>query len=185
MIYFWPWFIFDHYYCGPLFIKRNDEKEEPEGRPERRREESVADLTDYMSGSRDPIIDKMQHLASFLLIRGPYAWLGWAWLGCGNFPYRPKGTSCGKGFFFPVMEYWRAPSDILFCARLRFVLLLLFALFYVLDDTFWTELDVDYGTPLETCHPVKGEAGVFAREYTKSSVRVDCNKWEGTVTMKK
>ena len=96
----------------------------------------MADLTDYMSGSRDPIIDKMQHLASFLLIRGPYAWLGWAWLGCGNFPYRPKGTSCGKGFFFPVMEYWRAPSDILFCARLRFVLLLLFALFYFLDDTF-------------------------------------------------
>ena len=39
--------------------------------------------------SDGPIIDKLQHLASFLLIRGPFAWLGWAWLGCGNFPYRP------------------------------------------------------------------------------------------------
>ena len=29
----------------------------------------------------DIIIDKMQHLASFLLIRGPYAWIGWSWLG--------------------------------------------------------------------------------------------------------
>ena len=86
--------------------------------------------------SHDPIIDKLQHLASFLLIRGPYAWIGWAWLGCGNFPYRPK------------------------------------------------ELDVDYGTPLETCHPVKGSPGVFAREYTKSSIRVDCNKWEASITPK-
>ena len=86
--------------------------------------------------SQDPIIDKIQHLASFLLIRGPYAWLGWAWLGCGNFPYRPK------------------------------------------------ELDVDYGVPMETCHPVEGEEGVFAREYTKSSIKVDCKKWEATITPK-
>ena len=41
----------------------------------------------------DPIIDKLQHLASFLLIRGPYAWLGWAWLGCGNFPYVCGGVT--------------------------------------------------------------------------------------------
>ena len=82
----------------------------------------------------DPIIDKIQHLASFLLIRGPYAWIGWAWLGCGHLPYRPK------------------------------------------------ELDVDYGTPLETCHPVEGEEGVFVREYTKASVRVDCSRWEATIT---
>jgi hypothetical protein len=86
--------------------------------------------------SNDPIIDKIQHLASFLMIRGPYAWIGWAWLGCGNFPYRPK------------------------------------------------ELDVDYGTPLETCHPVDGEDGVFVREYTKSSIRIDCKNWEATITQK-
>ena len=47
------------------------------------------------------------------------------------------------------------------------------------------ELDVDYGEPLETCHPAKGEeAGVYVREYTKSSIRVDCNKWEATITPK-
>ena len=86
--------------------------------------------------SADPIIDKLQHLASFLLIRGPYAWLGWAWLGCGNFPYRPP------------------------------------------------ELDVDYGTPLETCHAAAGSPGVFVREYTKASIRVDCNHWEATITPK-
>ena len=84
----------------------------------------------------DPIIDKIQHLASFLLIRGPYAWLGWAWLGCGNFPYRPP------------------------------------------------EMDVDYGTPLGTCYPVENQTGVFGREYTKSSVRVDCRNWEATITPK-
>jgi hypothetical protein len=89
------------------------------------------------TSSSDPIKDKIQHLASFLLIRGPYAWLGWAWLGCGNFPYRPP------------------------------------------------ELDVDYGTPLGTCSPVANEPGVFAREYTKASVRVDCRKWEASISPKK
>jgi hypothetical protein len=69
-------------------------------------------------------------------INRPYAWLGWAWLGCGNFPYRPP------------------------------------------------ELDVDYGKPLETCHAVQGEEGVFAREYTKVSIRVDCKNWKATITPK-
>ena len=54
----------------------------------------VADLSYVVNPpGQDPIIDKMQHVASFLLIRGPYAWIGWAWLGCGNFPYRPKGQA--------------------------------------------------------------------------------------------
>lgn len=35
-------------------------------------------------------VDFEQHLASFLVLRGPYAWLGWAWVGCsGN---RGKGS---------------------------------------------------------------------------------------------
>jgi hypothetical protein len=90
-----------------------------------------------MPPGHDPIIDKIQHLASFLLIRGPYAWIGWAWLGCGNFPYRP------------------------------------------------TELDVDYGVPLGTCKKLEGEDGVFVREYTKSSIRVECKKWEASIILKK
>jgi hypothetical protein len=88
------------------------------------------------ASSLDPIIDKIQHLASFLLIRGPFAWIGWAWLGCGNFPFRPP------------------------------------------------ELDTDYGVPLETCHAVQGQEGVFAREYTRATVRVDCKNWEATITPK-
>lgn len=45
----------------------------------------------------NPIIDLMQHLASFLLIRGPYAWLGWAWLGCGHIPFRPPELDVDYG----------------------------------------------------------------------------------------
>ena len=100
------------------------------------RPQPVGEIGAEQSSWSDPIIDKIQHLASFLLIRGPYAWIGWAWLGCGNFPYRPK------------------------------------------------ELDVDYGTPLETCHAVQGEQGVFVREYTKASIRVDCTNWNATITPK-
>lgn len=95
---------------------------------------TAEEVTQLPSHFDDPIIDKLQHLASFLLIRGPYAWLGWAWLGCGNFPYRPP------------------------------------------------ELDVDYGTPVGTCFPVESKPGVFRREYTKTSVEVNCRKWSATIT---
>ena len=43
-----------------------------------------------LSGSpegRNP--DLMQDLASFLLIRGPFAWLGWGWRGCSVEYYYP------------------------------------------------------------------------------------------------
>lgn len=38
-----------------------------------------------------------QHLASFLTIRGPFAWLGWAWVGCGVVPPRPVGMDTDYG----------------------------------------------------------------------------------------
>ena len=44
----------------------------------------------------DPL-DFEQHLASFLTIRGPYAWLGWAWVGCGVVPPRPDGMDKDYG----------------------------------------------------------------------------------------
>jgi hypothetical protein len=41
--------------------------------------------------------DFMQHLASFLTIRGPFAWFGWAWVGCGVVPPRPAGMDADYG----------------------------------------------------------------------------------------
>eukprot|EP01043_Picozoa_sp_COSAG02_P039380 COSAG02_NODE_3104_length_7366_cov_7.224302_5_plen_189_part_00 len=44
------------------------------------------------------------------------------------------------------------------------------------------ELDRDYGTPLGICNETS--PGVFERAWTKAHVQVDCNAWEGKITMK-
>ena len=38
------------------------------------------------SGPYAGVVDLKEHLASFLLMRGPYAWIGFAWVGCSQ-PY--------------------------------------------------------------------------------------------------
>lgn len=78
----------------------------------------------------------MQDLATFLLVRGQYAWIGYGWQGCG-------------------MSYSRPAA-----------------------------LDADYGEPLDDGCQEVGSSGVFVREYTKASVQMDCNRWEGKITMK-
>ena len=90
---------------------------------------------------KDPskLSDLHQDLANFLLIRGPFAWLGHGWHGC------------SKDYPFPK------------------------------------ELNLDYGEPTnggEVCKETGAGTGIFTREWTKASVTMDCNKWEGTVTMK-
>ena len=44
------------------------------------------------------------------------------------------------------------------------------------------ELSIDYGRPTGRC--VASAAGKFVREYTKSTVELDCNSWTGTIKMK-
>ena len=75
-------------------------------------------------------------LASFLLIRGPYAYLGHGWL------------DCSKLYVFPP------------------------------------ELNVDYGEPTELCHETTPGSEVFVREWTKSTVQMDCTTFTPTITMK-
>ena len=75
-----------------------------------------------------------QDLVNFLLIRGPYAWLGWGWKGC------------SVNYAFPE------------------------------------ELNGDYGTPSGLCS--ESSPGVFTRDFDKSIVTMDCNKYIGNITMK-
>jgi hypothetical protein len=90
-----------------------------------------------LSGSpdaRDP--DLMQDLASFLLIRGPYAWLGWGWVGC------------SVNYFFPP------------------------------------EFNADYGEPTGLCRETAPGSEIFTRDFSKSTVQMDCHSWKGAITMK-
>lgn len=91
-----------------------------------------------------PLPSFEQDLATFLLVRGPYAWLGYGWLGCkGGAPGANSSTS------------WSRPPA----------------------------LDVDYGVPEEDmCRQTS--PGVFEREWSKASIKMDCNAWEATIRMK-
>lgn len=73
-------------------------------------------------------------LANFLLIRGPYGYLGWAWKGC------------SRNYYFPP------------------------------------EFNVDYGEPKSLC--AETSPGIFTREFSKSTVTMDCNNYIGKISMK-
>merc|ERR1711920_569626 len=85
-----------------------------------------------------------QNLASFLLIRGDYAWLGHGWQGCAQ----PTAAD-GGGYPFPP------------------------------------QLHEDFGTPMGLCAETTPGSGIFEREYSKASVKMDCNTGTPSITMKK
>ena len=45
-------------------------------------------------------------------------------------------------------------------------------------------LNVDYGVPTGLCAETASDSGVFVREWTKSTVSVDCNKYTSDIKMK-
>lgn len=45
-------------------------------------------------------------------------------------------------------------------------------------------LDVDYGVPLGLCRETAAGSGVFSRNWTKSEVTVDCNRYTASIRMK-
>ena len=50
----------------------------------------------------------------------------------------------------------------------------------------WTSaLDGDYGEPLGLCSETGAGSGVFTREWSRSTVTLDCNTWKGTIVMKR
>ena len=75
-------------------------------------------------------------LANFLLIRGPYAYLGNGWSGCSN--------------YYPFPD----------------------------------EFNVDYGVPSGLCKETGSNTGVFVRDFSLSTVQMDCNTFTPTITMK-
>ena len=49
--------------------------------------------------------DLIQDLANFLLIRGPYSWLGWGWKGCSQHYYFPPEFNEVRTDF-PLLRRW-------------------------------------------------------------------------------
>ena len=54
--------------------------------------------TDYQKGGKKGVLPAFQQdLAAFMLIRGPYAWLGYSWMGCTWVPSLIFGVWMGAG----------------------------------------------------------------------------------------
>jgi len=82
-------------------------------------------------------------LASFLLIRGEYAWIGSGWQRCAQ----PKADA-GGGYPFPP------------------------------------QLHTDFGTPMGLCAETNAGSGVFQREFSKATIKMDCNTGTPSIVMK-
>ena len=120
-----------------------------------------------------------QNLASFLLARGDYAWLG---TGCeshddlsqdfvhGTFLTGRCGESdigCGPGGRLPYCgPDGRSPN----CTTVS----------YLRPPA----LDLDYGIALGLCEEQSDKPGVFTRKYKNAEALLDCNQWQANITMK-
>jgi hypothetical protein len=98
-------------------------------------------------------IQAEQYLSTFLLTRGPFAWLGYDWKNCMSGCDANHDRSAGG----PCRSYPR-PAQ-------------------------WDE---DFGTPVaEHCaETLPNSSAVFVREWTKASVRWNCETGVGTITRK-
>lgn len=109
-------------------------------------------------GTYSPLPQFEEDLAYFLLIRGPYAWLGYGWVSCDV-----RVDIWGASNLLSLNHEHRCPVQIDYDYR-------------------QAELQADYGTPLGTCAETAIGSGVFVRKYAKALVQMDCNTYTGTVT---
>lgn len=113
-----------------------------------------------------PILDIRQRIAAFLLSRGPYAWIGYNWMGCAGSDHKRKYMP------FPNGPYPCPQNASLRCSG------------YV-DGARWQPprlwdpegaMTLDFGPPIDAaCAEV--EEGVFERRYSNYTVRLNCSNW--------
>ena len=46
------------------------------------------------------------------------------------------------------------------------------------------QINWDYDTPLGICKETAPNSGVFTREWSKASIKMNCNTWTPTITLK-
>ena len=96
-----------------------------------------------------------EDVAFFLLARGPYAYVGWSSWGMG-WPFNPEPA---HGTLPAIPSGIPVP----------------------------VEWHADYGVPSDAvCRETEpGKSGIFTREWTKASVRLDCGAFQGSVVPKR
>ena len=123
-----------------------------------------------------------QDLANFLLIRGPFAWLGHGWKGRSQeYPFPPE-------FNLDYVSLRRKPQKT-HSTRARCLLLTqkastLLPVRISLSLSHARGL-ITQGEPVDkVCKETAPNSGIFTREWSKASVQMDCATWTPTIKMK-
>jgi len=126
------------------------------------------------------LTDLEQDVANFLLVRGGYAWLGNGWLGCS------RQCQCGRvGARGSTSPSERATHFSLPAPHARAASPPpLHPLFLPADEYPAKQFDADYGEPSGVCSETAPGSGVFVRDFSKSTVQMDCATWTPTITFK-
>eukprot|EP01051_Picozoa_sp_SAG22_P023452 SAG22_NODE_6058_length_908_cov_1.138443_1_plen_211_part_00 len=132
------------------------------------------------SGQTLAFKDFDEHLAAFLLMRGPHAWFG----------YGTYNRSDSRQHTVSVFRHYNQCHDTSLCHCSVAALMLVCIAWWSAagwvgcsqNYTRPAQLDADYGTPQGLCSETS--PGVFERSWTKAHVKLDCKGWHGSVTPK-
>ena len=106
----------------------------------------------FSNPKSNPLPSVVEDVATFLLIRGAFSWIGYQWVGCVGECHLtqkdPRGL-CDLNH----TTYERPP-----------------------------ELDTDFGTPLGRCVETAPGSNIFKRDWSKAKAMFDCNQWQGNIT---
>ena len=116
-----------------------------------------------VNGLKYGLLYPKEDLASFMLVRGGFAWLGTGWLGCG---LQANASSCCSG-------------DGKTCRRSGGSCAAAMSGFYERP----AELDWDFGVPQGSCRETAPGSGVFERQWSKSKVSMDCKDFTAKLEM--
>ena len=118
-------------------------------------------------------------------LSGPYAWLGYGWMGCGcgwehNGHFPALFTSCS---IYTSSQCKSGIHTLLHCAADG--LTHLHCSGKMPCDIYQrpAALDLDYGTPTALCSETAPGSAVFSRNWSKSRVTVDCNTYTSHIRM--
>ena len=115
-----------------------------------------------LSGPKSsPLPSLQQDLATFLLTRGDFAWIGYQWVGCVDCSTAVRVPPAPKGLCDPVAA--RGDPHGMYARP--------------------AALDADYGIPKDgaQCRETAAGSGVFERQWTKAKISFDCGDWSAEI----
>ena len=128
----------------------------------------------FQGASTTELPEFKQDLASFLLTRGPHAFIGHSWKGCSKDYPVPAALNAD------YVKHPRNPNTLHHFDDICALFDRLTALFLrVCCCTVRFQ-----GAPTGLCKETAPKSGIFTRDWTHATAKMDCNAYVGEITMK-